>query len=200
MKKSILFLFFIFFLTACETGTRYDTNETHKKTLEEIKSGLVERNIEKDIENLLTEDEVENRDDFDKDVDYITVTEPLQREEYTHFTNALDVKKIRQGQHNGYVRLVLDIYNENSVAKHVGSYSAKYNRDRDEIFVILSGYSDFSASLPSFSVNSPIEQIYFENNQHNGQYKFHIKLRGSAEVKVSDLPNPARLIFDIKPI
>jgi len=200
MKKSILFLVFIFLFTACETGTRYDTNETHKKTLEEIKSGLVERNIEEDIENLVTDDEIENRDAFDKNLHPIAFADDPQRAEDSYSANGLDVRKIRQGQHDGYVRLVFDVYNENSVAKSVGNYSAKYNRDTNDIFVVLKGYNDFSASLPSFSRNSPIEQIYFENNQYNGQYKFHIKLRGDAEVKVSDLPSPARLIFDIKPI
>ena len=200
MKKSILFLFYIFLLTACETGTKYDKNATHKKTLEEIKEGLVSRTVEKDISNILSEGEVENRDAFDKDLHPIIFADNQERSKEYSPSNGLDVKKIRQGQHDGYVRLVFDIYKGNHPANNVGHYSAKYNQSTDDISIILDGYSNFSSSLPSFSRNSPIEQIYFENNQNSEQYKFHIKLRGSAEVKISNLPNPARLIFDIKPI
>jgi hypothetical protein len=215
MQKNRLLIVMMLFLTAfstaffggCETGTRYDKNETIKKIPKhEAQSGLVERD---DIEALLDEegeieDEiVEQRSwiDVDTDVDEVEdVEEVVSSFSNSVVTNRLDVMKIREGRHEAYLRLVFDVYANGQAAKKVGQYDAKYIRSQRDIVVILHGYQKFSAPLPSFSHNSVIEQIYFEQYPANQGFKFHIKLREEAKVRIFDLDNPARLVFDIKAI
>ena len=209
MKRAILFLMILSFFTACETGTRYEKNTTtHKKVI------LTDRSdgIPKEIDDLVSDDE-ELEDDDSLIADPVPDKAYVDDDEYiedsvesdtfdTQEVNqvGLDVHNIRVGQHDDYTRLVMDIYEDSHKATSVGSYSAKYYANRGEIVVMLNGYSNFSASLPSFPSNSIIDQI--EVNIHNSKsgYRFSIKLRQDAKVKIFDLKNPARLVFDIKPI
>jgi len=215
MQKNRLLIVMILFLTAfstvffggCETGTRYDKNTSIKTVPKhEAPSGLVERD---DIEALLDEegemeDEMVDQQswiDIDTDVDEVEdVDEVVSSFSNSIVKNSLDVIKIREGKHDGYLRLVFDIYANGKPAKKVGQYDAKYIRSQRDIVVILHGYQKFSAPLPSFPHNSVIEQIYFEQYPANQGFKFHIKLREEAKVRIFDLENPARLVFDIKPI
>jgi len=128
-----------------------------------------------------------------------TISDTFDEEELTG-GNGLDVKQIREGKHKDYVRLVFDVYDRRGVARSVGKYTSEYNKNKDDIVVLLNGYRKFSARIPSFSIGSPIEQIYFEKHEENSAYKFHIKLRGDSKVRMFALENPARLVFDIKPI
>jgi len=215
MKKNRLLIGLMFFLMAfstaffggCETGTRYDKNTSIKTVPKhEAQSGLVNR---EDIEALLDdegeiEDEIVNQRswiDIDRDVDK---SEDLD-DEVSSFSNSvvqnsLDVLKIREGRHEGYLRLVFDIYSNGKSAKTVGRYNAKYIRTKKDIVVILHGYQKFTAPLPSFPHDSIIEQIYFEQYPANQGFKFHIKLREDAKVRIFNLEKPARLVFDIKSI
>ena len=205
MKKNILLLLFMLIFVACETGTRYDKNATKQEVPKEIESGLVTHDINSLFEE---EDEVERREAFDDKLHPIVFADDEPKEvsnvvdtfDGGEISNNLDVQQIREGKHGDYVRLVFDIYDAGEKAKNVGDYSAKYYREKNDITVVLNGYRKFSASLPSFSVNSPIEQIYFENYLDDSAYKFHLKLRDDAKVRIFDLQNPARLVFDIKPI
>jgi hypothetical protein len=115
-------------------------------------------------------------------------------------TDGLDVRQIREGKHEGYIRLVFDVYNDAQAAKDVGHYDAKYHKSKKDISVILHGYRKFSASLPSFPHYSVIEQIHFDQYPDDSGFKFHIKLRENAKVRIFDLKNPARIVFDIKSI
>jgi len=200
---TVMMLFLVVFSTAflggCETGTRYDKNETIKKIPKhETQSGLVERD---DIEALLDdegeiEDEiVEQRSwiDVETDVDEVEDVAEVVSSSNRAVKSSLDVIKIREGRHESYLRLVFDVYANGKTAKKVGQYDAKYIRSQRDIVVILHGYQKFSAPLPSFPHNSVIEQIYFEQYPANQGFKFHI-------VRIFDLENPARLVFDIKPI
>lgn len=198
MQKNIFLLSVVLFLIGCETGTRYERNAT-KTTLEqdEPKSGLINRQIE-----ILVNDEELDNDEITPRHSYI---EPSQhyRETSPRTTPTnlnLNVKHIRKGKHDGYVRLVFDIYNSENAAAQKALYKAQYNQNRDDIVVLLQGYRKFSASLPSFSHESVIEQIYFEEYSTVQGYKLHIKLRQDAKVRIFDLKSPARIIFDIKPI
>jgi len=207
----VMMLFLVVFSTAffggCETGTRYDKNTSIKTPpKQEAQSGLVNR---EDIEALLDEEgEIEDElvdqrswIDVDTDVDEVEdVDEVVSSFSNSVVTNSLDVIKIREGKHEGYLRLVFDIYANGKLAKKVGQYDAKYIRSKKDIVVILHGYQKFSAPLPSFPHNSVIEQIYFEQYPAKQGFKFHIKLREDAKVRIFDLENPARLVFDIKPI
>jgi hypothetical protein len=218
MRTNILLLLCVFIVLGCETGTKYKEGETVKKSPHEPASGLVDRTR---IDALLDEDEPEERKDaFERDMHPIVFAdkEPKyvepKREEYIEeesfdeesdervetFYDGLDVRNIREGKHDDYMRLVFDIYHANEQAKKVGQYTAKYYESRDDIVVTLKGYNKFTAALPSFSVSSPVEQLYFERYHEENAYKFHIKLREHAKVRIFALENPARLVFDIKPI
>jgi len=208
MKKNILLMllmfFFMFTFIGCETGTRYDKNETIKKAPQhEPKSGLVSRS---DIDDLVKDTDLE--EEFVPHSSWIDVEESSPKEiaeEVSSFSNGvlknnLDVIKIREGRHDGYLRLVFDVYEDGYTSRTVGRYDAKYIRSRKDIVVILHGYQKFTAPLPSFPHDSTIEQIYFEQYPTNQGFKFHIKLREDAKVRIFDLKNPARLVFDIKAI
>jgi len=209
MKTNILFLMLLLLFSGCETGEIYDKNETSKEAvLTDRTSNLVER----DIDALVHDGEVvdENSDSlivdsvpeksYIEDDEYVEEPKGKTESESVEVDNKLDVHKIRVGQHNGYTRLVLDIYKNSQKATSVGSYSAKYYANRDEIVVTLNGYSTFSASLPSFPLNSVIKQIVFSDHKSENGYRFSIKLRQEAKVRIFDLKNPARLAFDIKPL
>ncbi len=208
MKTTILFLMILSLFTACETGTKYDKNTTRKKVI------LTDRSDElpKDINDLVSDDEELEDDDlliadpvpekaYIDDEEYIEdsiESDTFESQEVS--SSGLDVHNIRVGQHDDYTRLVMDIYEDSHKATSVGSYSAKYYADRDEIVVKLNGYSKFSAPLPSFPSNSVIKQIVFDDHNSENGYRFSIKLRQDAKVRIFDLKKPARLAFDIKPI
>ncbi len=199
MKINILFI--LFMLLGCETGTRYDKNTTIQKAPQtEVRSGLVTRD---DIEALLDDNELEEKRDYDRDfivVEEIKKPPFMLEEDMDMLSKGLDVRSIREGKHDGYIRLVFDVYDDRQAASSVGSYDANYNAAKKDITVILHGYKKFSAPLPSFPYYSVVEQIYFEQYPKNRGLKFHIKLREASEVKIFDLKNPARLVFDIKAI
>jgi len=219
MQKNMLFLLLVIMVMGCETGTKYKEGENIKRSSNEPVSGLVDRNR---IDALLDEDEPEeSKDAFEHDLHPIVFAdkepkyiepeneefseEDTFEETYTSDTeeyvyDGLDVRNIREGKHDDYVRLVFDIYDSNTQADNVGHYSAKYYENKDDIVVTLKGYNKFTAALPSFSVSSPIEQIYFERYSEKSSYRFHVKLRGHSKVRIFALEKPARLVFDIKPI
>lgn len=204
MKKIIVLTVLMVLFLGCETGVRYDENRSKQKVPKyHTPSGLVSHN---DIEALLREREEEfvdyDSEDYEKK-DYIE--EDVVKARRASFSSAtvgdgLDVRKIREGRHDGYIRLVFDVYNATGAAEIVGRYDAKYNNAQKDITVILHGYQKISAPLPSFSHDSLIEQIYFEQYPASGGFKFHIKLRENASVKIFNLKNPARIVFDIKSI
>jgi hypothetical protein len=197
MKKNISLIILLVFFIGCETGTRYDKNAT-TQTLpkKELQSGLVDRD---DIEALLDDKgEVEGNPYYDERDS--VVPERIEEEFVAVVSNGLDVKQIREGKHEGYIRLVFDVYDDAKVAKEVGHYDAKHNNSKKDISVVLHGYRKFSAPLPSFPYYSIIEQIHFDQYPDGSGFKFHIKLREHAEVKIFDLKSPARIVFDIKAI
>lgn len=209
MKKIIVLTVLMVLFLGCETGVRYDENRSKQKVPKShTPSGLVSHN---DIEALLREREEEfvdyDSEDYEKK-DYVEkeyIEEDVVKARRASFSSAtvgdgLDVRKIREGRHDGYIRLVFDVYNATGAAEIVGRYDAKYNNAKKDITVILHGYQKFSAPLPSFSHDSLIEQIYFEQYPASGGFKFHIKLRENASVKIFNLKNPARIVFDIKSI
>jgi hypothetical protein len=212
MKKIGLLLVSVWLFLGCETGTRYDKNATIKELPTQSSSGLVKRTSNEDIEGLLRDrGEYELEEEiFDEDVhpivmeeDEVLLTE--DNEPQSSFSggkiqDGLEVKSIREGKHDDYVRLVFDVYSNDKSASSVGNYTVNYMANRDDIEVVLNGYRKFSAPLPSFSLNSDIEQIYFDKYLDDSAYKFHIKLRSKAKVRVFDLKDPARLVFDIKAI
>jgi len=205
MKNMLLIVLMVFFL-GCETGTRYDKNATTQKVPKyQTPSGLVDRD---DIEALLDDKEIESERYYDERsyIEAEAKDEEPQREAYVDtfssgiVSNGLDIRKIREGKHEEYIRLVFDVYTDESPAMVVGHYDAKHSKSKKDIAVTLHGYRKFSAPLPSFPHYSVIEQIHFDQYPENSGFKFHIKLREDAKVRVFDLKNPARIVFDIKAI
>jgi len=203
MKKMVLFLGIVFIFVACETGTKYkkDTTVANINTSKESTS----------IVDLLDGEESMSDDGFDEDLHPIIDEEEefyiSQQFSGGTMSDGLNVKKIRKGSHHNYERLVFDVETwsaygsmEEKSVYSVGSYSASYSPAKKLISVVINGYRSFTAPLPSFSRESMIEKIYFEKYQDDSGYKFHIKLKKSTEVKVFDLKDPARMVFDIKSI
>ena len=204
MKKNILLLLSMFLFVACETGIPYDKNSTKKSiTFNESTNKINHQSIEQSIEDLL-DDKMDEEEIFNEDSEPIILAKKgssyIEEGSKTTSNNGLDVKQIREGIHNTYLRLVFDVYEFSKPASKVGVYEAKYNANKKYIEVILYGYKNFSAPLPSFPLSSEIEQIHFEQYPINKGFKFYIQLRQQAKVKVFDLKNPARLVFDIKAI
>jgi hypothetical protein len=207
MKKNMLLIVLMVFFLACETGTRYD-EQTTTQTLPRSgpKSGLVDR---VDIEALLDEKEEVFEEPYDDTRSWVVKEEIKENTEIEEKINSfssgaisdgLDVKQIREGRHDGYMRLVFDVYDSAKPAREVGRYDAKYSDSKKDIVVVLQGYRKFSAPLPSFPSHSVIEQIHFDQYPDDSGFKFHIKLRENAKVRIFDLKNPARIVFDIKSI
>ena len=121
-----------------------------------------------------------------------------------YLSDGLDMAKIRQSKEGGVLRLVFDTHQRSLESgslgvssDKVGSYSFVYYPEKYLITAIVGGYRAFSASLPKFSSSSIVEKIYMDEYLDDSGYKFHIKLKEDAKVKVFDLQNPARIVVDI---
>jgi len=203
MKKLILLLWILLFHTACETGTRYDTNssttEDQERTMDDIP-------YEDDPTHSLTYYEDQGEDDYAEEISLVnSQPEEVQpsevEEEYPsqHFTggtisDGLEITAIRVGRHDNFIRVALDSKGSNKV----GNYSIDYDSNKNLITVILNGYRKFSAKFPTFSKSSIIEKIYFAKYLDDSSYTFHIKLRDVTKVKVMALESPARLVIDVQ--
>lgn len=216
MKNLVLFLGVLLLCTACETGTRYDTNTSNKE------SGIVDRieadelydpthsesyYIDQGEDNYAEEIASINRELSDvakRDISEEEFVEESQRESGSkHFeggtvTDGLDIKSIRKANHDSYVRLVFDSDGSSSTAYKVGSYEVDYDPSKKLISIVLGGYRTFSAKFPTFENSSIVENIYFARYLDDSGYKLHIKLRATTKIKVFALESPARLVIDIQ--
>jgi len=198
MKKIVFTLLIAFLFTACETGDIPDRNSTNV----DQDSGLI----------ALIDDETSSDDEeFDTDLhpiihddssDMINTT--VQAFEGGVMGDDLNIKHIREGHHNRYIRLVFDTYmwsnGSSKPAQRVGHYKVHYYPTKKLITVVIEGYRAFSAPFPHFVSGSIVEKIYFDKYLDKNGYKFHIKLREATKVRVFNLKSPARLVFDIKQI
>ena len=183
----------MFLFIACETGAIPDANSTNSSGMVQ-ESGivdLVDEEMDMDFPSVVLEKQNANM-----------VNATLQTFEGGVVNDGLNVKLIRKGNYNSYLRLVFDTYvwldGGSHPATSVGHYRVNYNPITKVITVVIEGYRAFSAPFPRFSVESIVEKIYFDDHLDDSGYTFHIKLRDSAEVNVFDLKSPARLVFDIK--
>ena len=179
VKNMAFGLCILFSLTACETGYKGDDNSTNSV----------------DKSNKSPEYKFEYKE---------KAFEP-QVFEGGYLSDGLDIAKIRQSKEGeDKLRLVFDIHKQSvksgslgEPSKRVGSYNFIYYPEKNLITAIVSGYRAFSASLPKFSSSSIVEKIYMDKYLDDSGYKFHIKLKDDAKVKVFDLQNPARIVVDI---
>lgn len=238
MKTTILLTLLLAF-TACETGTKYDKNETKVNVTDHHAiMNLIERKdsatdlVERSYIDPIQPKRVVKEETFEpKNIDFIdngfdheapvaestiaesTVVKLVEKpvvQEVQHFkggvvTDGLNVKAVRVGRHETYTRLVFDIDKWIDVDEHggtvktVGSYGVDYDSAKNTIEVTMNGYRGFSAKFPTFSKQSSIEKIYFNEHFDDSGFKFTIKLRGTSTIKVYDYKNPARFIVDIRP-
>jgi len=207
MKRIVLFISMASLFMGCETGTKYEKNSVESTTVEQRR----ESNIR--ISDLIDEPESRSiKEEFNPrlhPVKYVNVEEDMAVQLFNGGVrvDGLNIKNIRSGKHSDYSRLVFDVYSWNAYvdseekkAQEVGLYHATYNPSRRDITVEIKGYRNFTATLPTFANSDIIEGIYVDKSSREGLYRFHIKLTDSAKVKVFDLANPARMVFDIKAI
>jgi len=175
VKKMAFGVCILFSFTACETGYKGDTPQETNTSSPEYKFEYKEEVFEPKV--------------F----------------EGGYLSDGLDIAKIRQSKNGDAVRLVFDTYKQSSKSgslgvpsKKVGSYSFVYYPEKYLITAIVGGYRAFSAPLPKFPSSSIVEKIYMDEYLDDSGYKFHIKLKEDADVKVFDLQNPARIVVDIK--
>lgn len=203
MKKIALLSLFILLFTACETGIKCDENGSNCTIPPTLNSGivdlidekpLVDNGFETDLHPIIMDGEKSN---YKSSIN-------VQRFEGGTISDGLNLKAIREGSHNEYRRLVFDTYmwsnGQSQPAKSVGHYVVNYVPENRLITVVIEGYRAFSASFPTFSNSNIVEKIYLDNYLDDSAYKFHIQLRDRAKVRVFDLKEPARLVFDIKKI
>jgi len=209
MKNYILLLVLVL-LTACETGTRYEKNTTVEEVIDKSNKDILHLIEDKKSATRLVEASYIDYDDIEDDTiidDSYYNTSNIESFSGGKITDGLNIKSIRKGNHDDYERLVFDSYywsaygeKANRPTNKVGHYTVQYDKNRKIISVVIEGYREFSAKFPSFSSKSIIEKIYFDKYLDDSGYKFNIKLRENAKVKVFDLEKPARLVFDIKKI
>jgi hypothetical protein len=118
----------------------------------------------------------------------------------------LNVKSIRWHKHNGYERIVLDIYKWNGVFSETPYKKAHetglYQIGREVITAAsidgeISGYRAFTANMPHFSKSASIKKMEVFSNDDNS-FIFTLSLKYPAAYKVFTLKNPARIVIDIK--
>ncbi|HIO96213.1 MAG TPA: AMIN domain-containing protein [Campylobacterales bacterium] len=183
MRIIFLLLPIIFLFNGCETGYKgepSESNTTTKVALDDIP--LSSKPIKKEY-----------------------IEDEKVKEVKDEVNEGLDIGTIRVSQNGNTTRLVFDNYqwdyNSETLGEkvdHAGTYDFIYHPDQRLITAIIEGYQGFSAPIPKFSRNSLIEKIYFDTYPDENGYKFHIKLRANANVKVFDLSNPGRIVVDIE--
>lgn len=219
MKNLVLISGILLLCTACETGTKYDTNTSKKK-----ESGIVD-NIK--AEDLYDDDPTHSKsyyidqgeDDYaaeiasaNSELDDI-VPRDISEEEFIeesqiqsssqHFeggtlTDGLDIKSIRKANHDNYVRLVFDSDGIHDKAPKIGSYKVDYDPSKNLITVVFGAYRAFSATFPTFENSSIIEKMGFAKYLEDNGYKIEINLRENTKIKVMPLSSPARLVIDVQ--
>ncbi len=130
---------------------------------------------------------------------------------YGYFTGGkvadnLDIKSVRWHHHDGYERVVLDVYewegvfSENPLqkSKKTGLYQIGIEvQDTLSLDGEVSGYRAFSAKMPNFSDSNIMKRMRVFPND-DGTFLFTIDLKRPISYKVFTLKNPARIIIDVK--
>ncbi len=217
MRNLVLFSWVLLLFTACETGTRYDTNTTTSNEESDVVDQIDVDElydpthsdsyyIDQGEDNYMEEIASANRELSDVVPREISEEESIedsqiQREESDsqHFeggtvADGLDIKSIRKANHDNYVRLVFDSAN----APKIGSYEVDYDPAKKRISVVFDGYRKFSAKFPKFENSNIVEKIDFAKYLDDSGYKININLRDTTKIKVMALESPARLVIDVQ--
>jgi hypothetical protein len=188
MKNLSLSLLTIFLLTACETGYMPDKNATtdenpQYKLPHKYKASYIEEEEEPSLYHEKYEEEGQGNRKFTGGTR----------------SDGLDLRTIRVNDQGDSVRLVFDSYDMalGDKVDKVGAYDFVYYPEKRLISGVINGYRGFSAKLPLFERTSIVEKMYMDEYLDDSGYRFHIKLRYSAEVKVFTLENPGRIVVDM---
>ncbi len=225
MRKLVLFLGILLLFTACETGTKYDTNTSNKENnlvddievddiaVDELyddpthsESYFIDQGEDNYIEEIASANR-ELSDVIPRDIsqeEFIKESQIEQEESNVqHFeggtvADGLDIKSIRKANHDSYIRLVFDSDGINSKAPKIGSYKVDSDPSKKLVTVVFNGYEKFSAKFPTFENFSIVEKIGFAKYLDGSGYKIDINLRESTKIKVMALESPARLVIDVQ--
>jgi ribosomal protein L31E len=103
-----------------------------------------------------------------------------------------EVTRVRWHQHNGYERLVFDVFDDNG-----GTFKIDVDRqDRTKVRGDFIGYGNFTQTLPSFTASTIVKNMEVYTNGNNG-YSFTISLYRPMEYKAFVLKNPDRIVIDM---
>jgi hypothetical protein len=216
MRNLVVFSWVLLLFTACETGTRYDTNTSNKES-------VIVDNIEEEEHYDPTHSESyyidQGEDDYaeeiasanraladvvdrniPEEIETLTESEELTTQYFEGGTvrDGLNIKSVRKAEHDSYVRLVFDSDGVNTKAPKIGSYKVDYDPSTKRVTVILGGYRAFTAKFPNFESSSIVEKIDFAKYLDDSGYKLYINLRENTKIKVFALESPARLVIDVQ--
>jgi hypothetical protein len=208
MKKILLSFSILLLIVACETGYKGEQNSTNynNESIDTIDESKKSRLVYKEPLDFESSDrEYKSKKTFVKYDEEVSDSKSSDSKFSADKTNDnLDIGTIRISEEKDSIRLVFDIYKWNHTNDYlgeksasVGSYNFNYSAEKSLITAIVNGYRGFSAKLPKFNKNSIVEEIYMDEYLDDSGYKFHIKLRYDAEVKVFSLKNPGRIVVDI---
>jgi len=186
MKQLLLALVALFLLVACETGHKWDNNNSIEDNSTFSYKRKPKASYIPKYEEPLNEKSTDDNFGGGKTGD------------------ELDIGTIRISEKENTIRLVFDSYKWNETTEYLGdkvnqagSYDFDYDPQKLLITAVVHGYRAFSADLPKFSQKSIIDKIYLDKYLDDSGYKFYIKLRNNSQVKVFDLKNPGRIVVDI---
>ncbi len=217
MRNLVLCSWVLLLFTACETGTKYDTNTSTKEqsmvvdTVEEevlydpthSDSYFIDQGEDDYAEEIALENK-ELSDIVDRNIpEEIEVPEKIEEKITQHFEggtayDGLKIKSIRKAEHDTYVRLVFDSDGIDTTVDKVGKYNVDYDSNKKRITLILEGYKEFTAKFPTFNNSSIVEKIDFAKYLDDSGYKLYINLRESTKITAFALESPARLVIDVK--
>lgn len=122
-------------------------------------------------------------------------------------SDGLDMHKIRASANPARTRLVFESYTKTqnnatlSKADNSGNYLFTYDRETLTITALIDGYRAFTAlqgaKIATFPAGSMVEKITLLPYMDDSGYKFTIKIKEEAEVKVFELKKPGRIVVDI---
>jgi hypothetical protein len=118
----------------------------------------------------------------------------------------LDIKRVRWHKHNGFERVVLDVFQYNGMftdknfilTNKTGTFQiGKEKAGSLELDGEVKGFRSFSANIPNFYKSKLIEsmEVFTEDSS---AFIFTINLKKSTSYKVFTLTKPARIIIDLK--
>ncbi len=119
---------------------------------------------------------------------------------------SLDVRTVRWHKHEGYERVVFDIYAWHGVfgdkpyekTDKTGLYQiGKEKKGSLHLDGEIMGYRAFSAKTPSFTQSKLVSKMQVIPNEENS-FLFTLTLKKPASYKVFTLKDPSRIIIDLK--